>query len=73
MGPTGRGPSGRKEMLTFPLTLAREPCFTEPVYLVSCPPPAVLPLMELELHGKYERVNLDERKPAITNLRVLGQ
>ena len=36
-------------------------------------PPAVRPLMVLELRGKIERVAPNERKPMVFNFMVLGQ
>ena len=36
-------------------------------------PPAVRPLMVLELRGKNERVARNERKPMVSNFMVLGQ
>ena len=37
------------------------------------PPPAVRPLMVLELGGKNEHVARNERKPLVSNFMVLGQ
>ena len=36
-------------------------------------PPAVRPLMVLELRGKNESVARNERKPMVSNFMVLGQ
>ena len=36
-------------------------------------PPAVRPLMVLELRGKNEHVAGNERKPMVSNFMVLGQ
>ena len=36
-------------------------------------PPAVQPLMVLELRRKNERVARNERKPMVSNFMVLGQ
>ena len=35
-------------------------------------PPAVRPLMDLELRGKNERVALNERKPMVSKFKVSG-
>ena len=37
------------------------------------PPPAVRPLMVLELRRKNERVARNERRPMVSNFMILGQ
>ena len=39
----------------------------------SVGPPAVRPLMKLELRVKYERIAFNKRKPMIPNFKVSGQ